>query len=442
MIELSHEETKGAKLLLRYTLGIDVEIGRVTRDFSKSPQAEVVIDVDKRLSPERSGHVFRGRLGLLSRSGIKGCVDTCKRRHPRYISEYEKITGNDGKKEKRPITKDVPWADLIDDVCDRAMNNQRTRLAPKIVGLQEPKRERPAYQVWPLLPSRQPTIIYGQGGIGKSWLALYLYALVDHGLTKNGLNADVGNSLYVDWETDRDTLEARAWAVKRGEPEIDDGWGLRYQSAQGPLVDWIDTLAGYVEAEKFDLVVIDSVGLALGGDANGAQTVLAFFGALRQLEATTLLVDHMTKGPDSQERGAFGSVYKRNSARSVWEMRQAADGELNMGLYHRKANDSRPAPPLGLSLNIIEDDDYTIQSASFNRCDVTDDPELAKGISAPLRILAALRHGAMDLDGICEDLQDIPQATIKPALSRMVKSGKLTRPDRGMYGLVSSEKVS
>ena len=48
------------------------------------------------------------------------------------------------------------------------------------------------------------------------------------GITLNGLNADVGNSLYVDWETDRDTLEGRAWAIKRGEPQIADGWGLRY----------------------------------------------------------------------------------------------------------------------------------------------------------------------------------------------------------------------
>ena len=360
MIELAHKETQGANLLLRYTLGIDVKVGRLTRDFSKSPQAEVVIDVDGRLCPERPGRVYRGRLGLLSRSGIKGCVDTCKRRVP-----------------------DTPWDDVIDDVCDRALNNQRTRLAPKIVGLQQPKRERPVYQVWPLLPSRQPTIIYGQGGIGKSWLALYLCALVDNGLTLNGLNADLGNSLYVDWETDRDTLEARAWAIKCGEPEIDDGWGLRYQSAQSPLVEWIDTLSSYVEKERFDLVVIDSVGLALGGDANDAQAVLAFFTALRQLEATTLLVDHMGKGPDSQERGAFGSVYKRNSARSYWEMRQAADGELSMGLYHRKTNLGRLSPPVGLSLDIVENDDYTIQSASFSPFAVTDDSELAKGCQRP-----------------------------------------------------------
>ena len=70
----------GPTLSLRYDPGINVEVGRVTRDYSKSPQAEVVIDVDKKLAPERPRRVFRGRLGLLSRSGIKACVDTCKRR--------------------------------------------------------------------------------------------------------------------------------------------------------------------------------------------------------------------------------------------------------------------------------------------------------------------------------------------------------------------------
>ena len=421
--ELIVTDTNGDKpgptLSLRYHPGVNVEVGRVTRDYSKSPQAEVVIDVEQKIAPERPRRIFRGRLGLLSRSGIKGCVDTCKRRVP-----------------------DLAWDDLIDDVCDRAMNNQRTRLKPQIVGLQEPKLERPVYQVWPLLPSRQPTFIYGQGGIGKSWLALYLCALVDNGLTKNGLNADVGNSLYVDWETDKATAEGRAWAIKRGDPDIHEGWGLRYFAAQSPLVDWIDTLADHVAAEQFDLVVLDSVGMALGGDAGSDEKVLAFMAALRTLQTTVLLIDHMTKGADSEDRGAFGSAYKKNQGRSMWEMRQAADGELTMGLYHRKANNSRLSPPVGLSLEIIEDDDYTVQSASFSRCDVTDDPELAKGISAPLRILAALRHGAMDLESIDELLQDIPRATIEPALSRMVKSGKLTRPDRGKYGLVSSDKLS
>ena len=285
-----------------------------------------MIDVDSRLAPDLRDRprVFRGRLGLLSRSGIKGCVDLCRRRVVNMDAET--------------------WEHLIDDVCDRALNSQRTRIAPRIVGLKEPERERPVYQVWPLLPSHQPSIIYGQGGIGKSWLAVYLAALVDNGITRNGLNADVGRTLYVDWETDRDTIEGRAWAIKQGEPQIAPEWGLAYQQAQGPLTDWIDDLANHVDREQFDLVVIDSVGMALGGDANDAQTVLAFFGALRQLDATTLLIDHMGKGPEAADRGAFGSVYKRNSARSVWEMRQA-EGELTIGLYHRKANNSKLSPP-------------------------------------------------------------------------------------------------
>ena len=66
---------------------------------------------------------------------------------------------------------------------------------------------------------------------------------------------------------------------------------------------------------------------------------------------------------------------------------------------------------------------------------MTDDPELAKGLSAPIRILAALKHGAMDLESICEALQDIPRATIEPNLSRMVQKGRLVKPERGMFGL-------
>ena len=416
-LTLTHSETKGAQFLLTYKPGIDVTVGRVTRDYSKSPQAEVVIDVLPTLVPERSPRVFRGRLGLLSRSGIKGCVDTCMRRVPGYA-----------------------WADIIDDVCDRALNNQRTRLKPEIVGLKEPKRERPAYQVWPLLPSRKPTIIYGQGGIGKSWLAVYLCALVDGGLTASGLSADAGKSLYVDWEDDHDILDDRAWAIKRGEPEIDDAWGLNYLAAQGPLVDWIDDLTNHVAREVCDMVVIDNVGLALGGDANDAETVLEFFRALRQLDVTILLIDHMTKGPDSKDRGAFGSVYKRNSARSLWEMRQSENGEMTMGLYHRKSNNSRLSPPVGLSLNIIEDDDYTIQAASFRRCDVADLPDdLAGGMTMPQRITATLSRGQLPVETIHESLGDTPPASVNAILSRMVKRGRLLRPEKGMYQLAYQE---
>ena len=48
-----------------------------------------------------------------------------------------------------------------------------------------------------------------------------------------------------------------------------------------------------------------------------------------------------------------------------------------------------PGPPVGLSLEIIENDDYSVQSASFSRCPVADLPDdLASGMT-----LAAAHQG-------------------------------------------------
>ena len=51
-LHVSHSEQIGAELHLRYAGGVNVVVGRITRDYSKSPNAEVVIDVDARLAPE------------------------------------------------------------------------------------------------------------------------------------------------------------------------------------------------------------------------------------------------------------------------------------------------------------------------------------------------------------------------------------------------------
>ena len=107
-----------------------------------------------------------------------------------------------------------------------------------------------------------------------------------------------------------------------------------------------------------------------------------------------------------------------------------------MGLYHRKTNLGRLSPPVGLSLEIIEDDDYTVQSASFSRCDVADLPDdLASGMTLPQRIDAALTTGARRIEDIREALNDIAPSSVDAVLSRMVKRGQLTKPERGMYGL-------
>ena len=398
---------------LELTLGkVFVRVGRIVRERGW-PTAEVRIEslMDGRL-------IYRSRLNLSSSSGKRDCVRTCRDAWPELNHQ---------------------WAEIIELFTDRAVKTMRERVKPVMLGNGSDVREAPKFQVAPLLQYHQTNLLWGNSDIGKSWLAVYLCALVDHGLQVNGLTADTGPSLYVDYETTPEAMSERVRAVRAGlEGEVPHTWEMRYQTATGPLTDWIDDLGRYVDREKIQLVVIDSLGLALGGVVNESESVVQLFAALRELNATTLLVDHQGKGEDANQRGAIGSSYKRHYARSEWEMRRAEDGDdFTIGLYHRKANNARRSPPIGLSLEIEEDEYERAQVATFTRSNVADDAELATGLSIPQRIRASLANGALSSAAIREKMPDKPKTSVDGALSKMVKGGQLVRPDRALYGLAA-----
>ena len=393
--------------------GIDVVVGKV-----ESERAEVRIEVEDEAVLGGRRRAYRARLGLLSttskQQAVKACKDTVGEANP-------------------------SWKAIIEDVCDRALNTKRARIAPVKVGIDSPEPHAPKYQLFPLLQRDQTTLIWGASDIGKSWLAIYACALVEHGLTLSGLTADgVGQTLYVDYETSADAIGERVNAVKNGLGDlIAPDWGLDYLPATAPLADWIDDLQRHVAKEKVDLVVIDSVGLAVGGAFNEGEQVIQLFAAVRQLECTVLLVDHSGKGEDAAERGAIGSSYKRHLARSMWELRRGgADGNaFEIGLFHRKANNSRRSKPFGLKVDIETDDNEIAQLATFRRCDVADSPELVEGLSVSERITAMLKHGAMNASDIVEGMSDKAEQTVRAELARMVKKGRLVNVSRGRYGL-------
>ena len=193
----------GSSLNVRYPCGVTFEIGRV-RETRDGPKAEITITADNAvLAGRQSELIFNGILGLQSMSGRNDWVRQCK-----------KVVGSDA----------IPWEQLLSDACYRAVRNQRPRVKPIGVGGAPPRRESPMFQVHPLLPKGVSTILYGQSGTGKSWLAVYLAALVNHGLTANGLVADAGRSLYVDFEDSAEEIGERAWAVAHGDERFDPDW--------------------------------------------------------------------------------------------------------------------------------------------------------------------------------------------------------------------------
>lgn len=197
-----------------------------------------------------------------------------------------------------------------------------------------------------IIPANKATILYGAGGVGKSILAATLAVCVQTGtpfLHRPSTRAEV---LYLDWETDEEDIASRVSAAAAGlgvaAPNI------RYSSMVRPLEDRVAALAREVAEEKIGFVVIDSAGMAMsaakdGGDAS--ETAIRFFRALRALNCAVLVIDHVSG--DDMRRGRagaskpYGSVYKWNSARNAFELRERKDPDhrgAHLSLKHRKSN--------------------------------------------------------------------------------------------------------
>ena len=416
-VTLNQAEGSGWHVL--YAAGIAVDVGRLT-NYSRSPKAEVTITATGVQRP-----LYRGDLGLLSRTGVKDCVTLCKRRRPAPPNG-----------EGKPSWE---WEDLIDDALQHALDGQRKTVQPKVIGVDRPALDRPPYKLWPLIPSKQPAIAFGAGGVGKSWLGVLCCALVDNGLSVAGLRADPGRALYVDFESSEDVLHERAWAIKNGLPEVPDAWGLNYLAGVRPLTEWADDLARKVESGGHDLVVIDSVGLSMSSDAVDSKDVIGYFQALMQIDAALLLIDHTSKTTEG-DKTAFGSTYKTTSARSVWEMRGANAHEggniLSFGMFHRKTN-GELFKPFGMDMTLDKDNGGRILAATFTNADLNVHGDIEQGLTVPQRLTALLSRGQLSREDIHAKLADQTTAYVDSQLSRMTQRGLLVKPARGTYGLAN-----
>jgi hypothetical protein len=112
------------------------------------------------------------------------------------------------------------------------------------------------------------------------------------------------------------------------------------------------------------LMVVDSLGPALQGDAEAARDVIGFFQKsiepFRVEGIAILIIDHQSRlqqGQSYQSKGAFGSVFKTNLARSVIQAQatERGEGTLTVRLRQKKHNFGPLAKPFGARLSFTEE---------------------------------------------------------------------------------------
>lgn len=331
------------------------------------------------------------------------------------------------------------WDTVLEQLCWITLDHYRAGEPIVIIGNSDQPIS-PGYLLSPLLPLRQPSLIYGDGGTGKSYLALFIALSIQLPYDAAMWHPDQANALYLDWETDSNTAGNRVKRLKVG-MGFPNELSLSYRRCALPLADDITAIKRMVDEYKISFVVIDSCGGACGGDPNSPETCNRFFAALRTLNVTSLLIHHVPKHANpaspSKDKSPYGSAYFYNWSRAVFLLRRAqdvVDNQIDIGLIHKKANEDNVTRPMGFHLT-FHDNQTHVQIKG----DISDVPEFLESLSVRDRIKHILKVQPADIDEMEKELDDVNKDTIRKTVERMDKIYKEITRVEGKWGILYKE---
>ena len=326
------------------------------------------------------------------------------------------------------------WFEVLEQLCD-AVTKVVQQGEPVQVITTSDEVEPPSYVLRPILLYKQPVILFGDRGSTKSYTAqtfAYLLALGQMGrLLDFQPEKGATKPLYLDWEDTPGTLRWRFRCLSKGTglPSAQ----IAYRRCSRTLASDTEQVRAVILAGGYDFVIVDSLGPACGGDLNAPQPALDFFGALRSLNVSSLVIAHTAKGQAGKSnRSVFGSVFFENAARSIWEINaETEDGCVRAVMTHIKMNGGPKEKPIGLQF-IFEHGSTMIVGAN------AEDVAAAAGTMTIrekiLQVLGDLPSAVTKR--IAEDLGEAT-ATIRTTLNRMRVAGLVDKLESGAWVKIS-----
>ncbi len=300
---------------------------------------------------------------------------------------------------------------------------------PQVVRLAEVERPGPRrYLCQDLVLAGYVTLLHGDGGVAKSLLTLALaVAVAGNSREWLGRQVESGPVLYLDFELDTEEQARRVHQLCIGTGLKKPPNDLLYMSAAGHTTrEAFEAARRACEEHGVELLVVDSYGVALHGDAEAARDVIGFhqeyLEPLRALGVAVLVIDHQSRlqaGQSYQQKGAFGSVYKANLARSVIqaEATERGEGTLTVRLRQKKHNFGPLAEPFGVKLTFSEEA-VTLEAVELKAAELAEEATL----TAPERVKLALEDGPAYPWEITETT-GVPLKTVKNVLTGLRKQG-------------------
>ena len=257
-------------------------------------------------------------------------------------------------------------------------------------------------------PQTEPSFLYGDGGTGKSYLALWIATILcrDRGI----------NVLYCDWEFS--ASEHRVRLERLCGPDHLPGGALQYMRCVSPLVQEQQKIEQVISEKNIGFCVMDSVTFANDGAPESAEFCASYFRATRSLGVGSLHLAHTTKQTqDGQDSKPFGSTFWHNGARATYLVKRAASGPNNalveVSITNKKSNSGPLLPPVGVRLT------FTENRTEIDPFDVAQSPDLSSSLPIWQRVKSLVATGpGLTVKELAEELC-VPPGSVAKAVSRM-----------------------
>ena len=238
--------------------------------------------------------------------------------------------------EKRDSAPD--WGGMLEQIVTVSLRRYREG-APAVDLWDANLGSNNRYLVRPFLFDDAVNIVYGSGDSGKSLFSLMLALAVASGEEVAGLVPErSGPVLYLDWEDSPSTHQERLRGLQAS-MNVPMGAGrIIYRRMDASLTESAREVRKDIASIGAAMVIVDSLGMACGGDPSDAGGIIRTMLAARSLGIPVLAIHHIAK--DAKDKSTpYGSVYASNEARMSWLVEsERDDGFLNMVLTNHKAN--------------------------------------------------------------------------------------------------------
>jgi len=281
-----------------------------------------------------------------------------------------------------------------------------------------------------LMPEGYPTILYGDGGVGKSYLALGIATCVATGQPFVGLAVRSSGVLFLDWELDSAEFQRRGFAVARGLRLPCPPANLYYAPMARPFSTLVDRVHTFINQKEIGLVILDSLGMACAGDPELARDVIGFFTLLRHLGITVLAIDHQAKLLDGQSyasKSPFGSVFKSNLSRSLIQVERLSghDGWLSLRLHHKKLTFGALSHTLGVTLQF--DTSEGAETVRMSTWAPTQAPAASERLSDQEKIERSLQQEGPATNTVLAQRTGVNLKTTSNHVARLHQTGKIKK---------------